>query len=119
MLVLSGLATTTRWLLFPVMTSVPGYLVLQSLHALTFACGHLAMMRLIVTRVPDRSAATVQGLYATVGSLTMAAATLAAGPLYRNYGGHGFQIMSLIALAGVCLVLTWVPLRRQATFDLA
>jgi len=119
MLVLSGAATTARWLLFPLMTSVPGYLALQSLHALTFACAHLAMMRLIVTRVPDRSAATVQGLYATVGSLTMAAATLAAGPLYRNYGGQGFQIMSLIAIVGVGLALMWVPLRRQATFDLA
>ena len=117
MLVLSGSAAITRWLLFPVLASFSGYLVLQSLHALTFACCHLAIMRLIVTRVADRSAATVQGLYATVGALTMAGATLVAGPLYRNFGEHGFQLMSVFVIAGLVPVLIWVGLDRQSTFE--
>jgi PPP family 3-phenylpropionic acid transporter len=119
MLMLSGFAALCRWLLFPVLTSVPGYLALQSLHALTFACCHLAMMRLVVTRVPERVASTVQGVYATLGAFTMSAATLVSGPLYRIFGGTGFQLMSGFVVVGLLISLIWVGTRRQAAFDVA
>jgi PPP family 3-phenylpropionic acid transporter len=118
MLLISGTAATVRWLLFPVLTSIPSYLVMQSLHSLSFACGHLALMRLIVMRVPDRSAATVQGLYVTVGALTMSAATVVAGSLYRVFHGHGFQIMSVFAISGLVAAVIWVGLKRQVAFEL-
>lgn len=118
MMLLSGLAAIVRWMLFPLLHSFPAYVGLQCLHALTFACCHLAVMRLIVTRAADRQAASVQGLYATTGALTMAAVTLASGPLYRAFAGEGFQMMALVVLIGLAPALFGVGLRSQARFDL-
>jgi len=117
MLVLSGSAAVLRWCLFPSVSTFAGYLALQSLHSLTFACCHLAMMRLIVARVPDRSAATVQGLYATVSALTMSAATLASGPLYRAFGGQGFQMMAVLLAISMVLAIVWIGVGRQEPGD--
>ena len=117
MLVLSGSAAIIRWLLFPLVTTASGYLLLQSMHALTFACCHLAMMRLVVERVENRFAVTVQGFYTTVGALAMSAATLASGPLFRNFGGTGFQLMAGVDVIAIVIAFVWVGVDRKSGPD--
>ncbi len=117
MMLLSATAAVTRWMLFPLVSSFSGYMALQCLHALTFACCHLAVMRVILARAADRQAASVQGLYTSASSLMLAAATLASGPLYRAFGGTGFQLMSIVVVVGLLPALIWVGLRRRTDPD--
>lgn len=117
MMLLSATAAVTRWMLFPLVNSFSGDMALQCLHALTFACCHLAVMRVILARAADRQAASVQGLYTSASSLMLAAATLASGPLYRAFGGTGFQLMSIVVVVGLLPALIWVGLRRRTEPD--
>lgn len=117
MMVLSAVAAVTRWMLFPLVDTAAAYLALQCLHALTFACCHLAVMRVILARAADRQAASVQGLYTSANSLMLAAATLASGPLYRHFGGTGFQLMSIVVVVGLLPALIWVGLKTRAESD--
>lgn len=118
MMLLSSAAAVARWLAFPLVDSVSGYLALQCLHALTFACCHLAVMRVVLARAADRQAASVQGLYTSASSLMLAAATLASGPLYRHFGGTGFQLMAVVVVIGLLPAILWVGLRTRAEPDM-
>ncbi len=118
MMLLSATAAVTRWMLFPLVVSASGYLALQCLHALTFALCHLAVMRVVLARAADRQAASVQGLYTSASSLMLAAATLASGPLYRHFGGTGFQLMSIVVIVGLLPALVWVGLKTRAEPDM-
>lgn len=118
MMLLSAGAAVTRWMIFPLIGSVSGYLALQCLHALTFACCHLAVMRIVLARAADRQAASVQGLYTAVSSLMLAAATLVSGPLYRQFGGSGFQMMSVLVVVGLLPALVWIGLKTRAEPEL-
>ena len=51
-------------------------------------------------------AATAQGIYAAVvGGIVMGSVTVAAGPLYRNFGGEAYAAMALIALIGTAAAI--------------
>ena len=107
MVVIGGAAATFRWAMFPLATSFLACASLQALHALTYACCHLGIMRLIVIRVPDGSAATAQGLYTTMNGLMLALVTFFSGQIFRALGGDGFATMAgLGALGAAVAVLT-------------
>lgn len=100
---LAGLAAIVRWtataldpplwLLFPI----------QTLHGLTFGAAHLGAIHFISAAVPERAAATAQGLYAAVtAGILMGSATLAAGPLYAALGANAYLAMAALAAVSAC-----------------
>ncbi len=100
-----GAAALLRWTLFPLDIGLPGYFLLQVLHGLTFGATFLGIQQAILTRIPDRSGGTAQGINAMIGGLMMAVATVLSGPLYRALGGWAFTTMVVPAAAGLAILL--------------
>jgi PPP family 3-phenylpropionic acid transporter len=105
---LGGLA---RWTLAAASTDLPALVVIQLLHAATFAGVHLAIVDLIAREAPQGLANTVQSLYAAAIGVAMGSAMLGAGALYQRLGGGAFLAMSLLALLAA---LTLLAARRRA-----
>lgn len=96
-----------RWSVMAVTTSVPILAVSQLTHGFTFALLHLAAMSLIGRLVPERSAATAQTLYGTLGlGLASAALTLVSGSLYARFGAGAFWTMAMLCAAAIPIALT-------------
>jgi PPP family 3-phenylpropionic acid transporter len=114
---LAAAAGLVRWTVAAFTTS-PGLLAcIQPLHGLTFALFHLAAIRLIVTVVPVRLAATAQAIYGTLCvGLSIALVTFASGLLYARAGGAAFLIMAALCLLAlpVCSGLSVPPETSRA-----
>jgi PPP family 3-phenylpropionic acid transporter len=95
LMAIAAAAAVVRW---TVMAFDPPLVVLfplQMLHALTFGAAHLGAIHFLAAAVPERYAATGQGLYATVASgIGMGGAYLIAGPLLHALGGPAFLFMA-------------------------
>lgn len=103
---LAALVGILRWSIFALDPDLPVLFVVNMLHAVTFGAMHLASIRILADHVPARMAGTAQTLHASLGAgVTMAALTLACGPLYAWAGGHGYWVMA--ALAALALVAVW------------
>jgi len=94
-----------RWIIFPHDLGFSGYMVLQCLHALTYASIHVGVQGRIVERVAEQKEASTQGLYFFYNGILMALTTFLSGYLYAWYGIAGFYAMSLVAALGCALVL--------------
>ncbi|HJU19175.1 MAG TPA: MFS transporter, partial [Stellaceae bacterium] len=99
--VLAGAAGILRWGVMAETAALPAMAAVEPLHGLTFALLHLACMQVFAETVPPSLAATALTLYGTVGiGAATALLTLASGPLYADFGAHGFWAMAaLCALA--------------------
>ncbi len=95
-----------RWLGMGFATGIYMFAALQTLHAISFACGHLALMHFIRQNVPARLRNTAQALYtAFAGGLLLSSVTWASGPLYTQFGGHAYLFMAAISLTGLVIAL--------------
>jgi len=112
---LAALAGLVRWTTMASTTSTVALAVVQPLHGFTFALLHLACMRWIGAFVPPHLAATAQSIYAVGATAMTASMTIVSGPLYADFGAHGFLVMAL--LCAVALPLTRGL--RAATVDKA
>nr|WP_321443959.1 MFS transporter [uncultured Cohaesibacter sp.] len=101
---ISGSLATLRWGLMPLDMPETGYLLLQMLHAGSFACSHLGTMFFIAAMVDDELSGTAQGLYTMLTGLLTAIATYASGIFYGDLGGNAFLIMAVISLIALMLV---------------
>jgi len=106
LLLLGGVAGILRWMLLALFTSLPVLVLVQLLHALTFAGTHLAAVYFLVRRAPAGLAATAQGLYGAIawGGL-FGLAMLASGTLYAAFAGAAFHAMAAMCLVGVFCAL--------------
>ncbi len=106
LLLLGGVAGILRWVLLALFTSLPVLVLVQLLHALTFAGTHLAAVYFLVRRAPAGLAATAQGLYGAIawGGL-FGLAMLASGTLYAAFAGAAFHAMAAMCLVGVFCAL--------------
>ena len=109
---LAGAASVLRWLFTAADPSLPALFVLQSLHGLTFGAAHLGAMQFMSRALPQRLAASAQGLYASVtAGVVMGIASLSAGPLYGAYEGQAYLGMAGLACVGlaasIALVQQW------------
>ena len=84
---------------------VPRLRVLQMPHALTFGAVYVGNQHAIARAVPEELTASAQGVFAMIGGLTMAVATLLAGPLYQALGANAFFVMIIPAAAGLLAIL--------------
>lgn len=112
-LLLGAVAGLARWTLAAGSTELWALIIIQLLHAATFAAVHLAIVDLIAREAPPGLANTVQGLYAAAIGIAMGSAMLGAGALYEGLGGSAFLAMSL--LAGVALLLLFAARRPAPT----
>jgi len=96
-----GITGGTAWL--------PTLAVAQAMHAASFACQHLAAMRILVELVPPDAQSSAQTLHAAVGvGLPLGVLTLAAGPLYAAAGGNAYW-----AMAALCAIALVIALRQR------
>ncbi|WP_170937329.1 MULTISPECIES: MFS transporter [Rhodomicrobium] len=102
LLVLAGGAAVLRWTITAYAPPLPVLFLTQTLHGLTFGAAHLGAMQFMSKALPERLAASAQGLYASVtAGVVMGSASLAAGPLYRNFGGGAYLAMAVLASVGL------------------
>jgi PPP family 3-phenylpropionic acid transporter len=114
LLLLGGVAGMLRWVLFALFTSLPVLVLIQLLHALTFAATHLAAVYFLVRQAPAGLAATAQGLYGAIawGGL-FGLAMLASGTLYAAFAGAAFHAMAAMCLVGVFCALMLLERDRE------
>lgn len=101
LLVLAGLLTAARWALTGLSTDLALLLLVQTLHAASFAATHLAAVHEIQRLAPPGLSATAQGLYAAYGTGALVGLTMpVTGWLYGAFGGGAFHAMAVMALIG-------------------
>lgn len=98
-------AAVLRW---SAMAFDPGgvaLVMLQLLHALTFAATYLGMMRAIAALAPPGLEARAQGVAAMLHAVAMAGAMALAGHIHAEEGAQMYLAMALIAAAGGLAVM--------------
>lgn len=101
-----------RWTFMSFDVGPAALLVLQILHAGSFALVHLGTMRFLNVAVPVRLAATGQSLFAvTAYGLGMGLVTYVSGQLYESVGPRAYLLMAALSLVSLVLTLflgrTW------------
>jgi MFS transporter, PPP family, 3-phenylpropionic acid transporter len=100
-----------RWLSMAVTTSLEVTMLVQVLHALSFAATHLGTMHFIRLMVPVHIKNRAQGFYSAIsGGLLMTASIWSSGLLYREYAGQTYIFMACISVAALALALAMVRL---------
>src|SRR5690606_6706113 len=107
-LLVAGFAAVLRWALFPLVLplggGIPGFVLLQTLHAFSTGLVLIGVPKMIAETVGEERLGSAQGLVFLANGLSMAVVTLLSGPLYAALGSSGFFVMAGIALAGTGLV---------------
>ena len=97
-----------RWIAFPLIwplgLGVPGFFAVQTLHALSTALILLGVQKLIADTVAEERTGAAQGLAFFANGFSMAAVTLASGPLYEASASNGFFVMVGVAALGLLLI---------------
>ncbi len=96
-----------RWTGMAFTNDLPLLVVLQLLHAGTFAACHLGAMAFIQRALPASGVALGQSIYYALGTgATQAVIFQFAGLLYARYGQHAFLGMTVISAVGLlCIVM--------------
>lgn len=114
-LMLSAGLATLRWAIFPVIwplgLGLPGFFIVQGLHAFSFGAALLGMQKMVAETVPEERTGAAQGVAFFASGFGMAAVTLASGPLYDAVGAGGFHAMAATTAAAFVLI---VLARRSA-----
>lgn len=106
-LIALGLACgIVRWTGMAFTTELPALVVLQALHAGTFAACHLGAMAFIQRALPSSGVALGQSIYYALGTgATQAVIYQFSGLLYARYGQHAFLGMTVISALGLVAML--------------
>jgi MFS transporter, PPP family, 3-phenylpropionic acid transporter len=105
-----------RWTGMAFTTELPALVILQALHAATFAACHLGAMAFIQRTLPPSGTALGQSLYYALGTGTAQAVIYQfAGVLYSEYGQRAFLGMTAISATGLVAL---VALTRSWTGEL-
>jgi PPP family 3-phenylpropionic acid transporter len=99
-----------RWTGMAFTTSLPALVLLQALHAGTFAACHLGAMAFIQRALPSNGTALGQSIYYALGTgATQAVIFQFAGLLYARFGQHAFLGMAGVSAVGLValLLLAW------------
>jgi len=105
------LGTALRWLLMAKAQSLTMLLILQPLHAISFALLWLTWLDFVKQNAPPPLLGRAQGALSTVVSLGSAVGILLWGPLYASRGAV-FVFDSAAVVAAGAAILSLVPLRN-------
>jgi PPP family 3-phenylpropionic acid transporter len=98
-----------RWTAMAYTTDLPALILLQALHAGTFAACHLGAMAFIQRALPSNGTALGQSIYYGLGTgATQAVIYQFAGLLYERFGQQAFLGMTAISAIGMICLLTLV-----------
>lgn len=114
LLIVGSLAAVLRWVAMAADPSGPILVLLQALHALSFAATYLGMIRAVAAFAPPGLEARAQGVSATVHAIAMAAAMAMAGQLHAVAGGRMYLAMGAIAALGGLVALGGLRWSRSA-----
>jgi PPP family 3-phenylpropionic acid transporter len=104
-------ASILRWTITAAAPSLPVLVLIQPIHAATFAMQHLSAMLVLSRCVPPERAATAQALHAALGyGAPTGLMMLLSGALYARFGGLAFLAMAVIGGSAILLV---APLARE------
>lgn len=105
-LVLIGVAASiVRWLAMATSPEVQTLVLLQSLHAVTYASSFLAITNYIADTVSEDNAAQAQGLLVNMELLVSSLGLIAFGWLVGMYGAKAYVASAgLAVLAGLCVL---------------
>lgn len=105
---IAGVAAIVRWIAYPLIEpaglGVPGFFVVQSLHALSTGMLLIGLQKMIGETAPEERTGAAQGAAFFATGFSMAAVTLASGPLYERLGTDGFYVMAVVAAAGLACI---------------
>jgi PPP family 3-phenylpropionic acid transporter len=108
LLVAALFGATVRWALLATVYSVPLLLLLQPLHALSFALWWIASLAYLDARAPAHAMATAQGLFTAAVAAGSVIGMVAWGTLYRRSAGSAvFGAATVIALLATLLAARW------------
>ncbi len=106
LLLAGSLFAALRW--FAMSLNLPIWLLflVQTFHAFSFAMLHIGAVYFISRAVPEKLAATAQGIYGAfaMGSL-LGILTMLSGPLYDHYSGTSYLGMALASV--IAALLSW------------
>ncbi len=112
LIALGGLAGAVRWSVTGLTPGLGILVVMQALHAFTFAATHLGAIYFISRRVPPALSASAQGLYsAMVMGLALGLAMLLSGKLFALYGAGAYQAMAAMAVLGTVAAVVLINKR--------
>jgi MFS transporter, PPP family, 3-phenylpropionic acid transporter len=104
-------ASVLRWTVIAAAPSLPILVLVQPIHAATFAMQHLSAMLVLSRFVPPERAATAQALHAALGyGAPTGLMMLLCGFLYAHIGGLVFLA---VAAVGGAAMLCVAPLARE------
>lgn len=108
-MIVAGSVAILRWLMFPFVEplgfGVPGFVVVQAMHALSMGVLLIGVQKVIGETVPEERTGAAQGISIFTTGTGTAIVMLLSGPLYPRLGASGFFVMAAIAVAGLALVL--------------
>jgi PPP family 3-phenylpropionic acid transporter len=111
LMIAGAAAALLRWVVMAFDPPLAVLFPVQMLHSLTYGAAHLGAIQFLSRAVPERFAATGQGLYAAVAAgIGAGFASLAAGPLYKSVQAGAFLVMALLALLSLIFAI-WLALR--------
>ena len=101
LLLLAGVAGIVRWAVLGYTTALPALIIVQALHAFTFAGTLIASIGFISERVPKDQVATAQGLYDGLAmGFIFGIAMAIAGWAYADMGAQVFYVMIMFSAFG-------------------
>jgi PPP family 3-phenylpropionic acid transporter len=105
LLLLGAGAACVRWIILAGTVDLPGLVVAQALHGVSFGATWLATMHYISSNAPDGMKASAQGAYASLSGIVMGVTLIAAGDLYGSYAGAAFYAMAGVSVVALLLAL--------------
>ena len=93
-----------RWTIFPMDVGFWGYVVLQAMHALTFAFVHIGLQHRLVESVREDQESSMQGAYVFYNGVFLALSTLLSGALYKQFGPSSYVAMSVLSIASLVII---------------
>jgi MFS transporter, PPP family, 3-phenylpropionic acid transporter len=102
-----------RWTIFPMDVGFWGYVVLQAMHALTFAFVHIGLQHRLVESVREDQESSMQGAYVFYNGVFLALSTLLSGALYREFGPSSYMAMSLLSIVSLGIIALAARLQPQ------
>ncbi len=112
-LIVAGIASVIRWVLFPFADTLAFLVALQLLHGLTFGAAHLGAVAILSKVVPSRWAGTGQGLFMMSIGVQMSAGLAVSGAIYETDPHAPFYLMAAVAAVGTVALIVLTPMIRR------
>ena len=121
LLALAAFGSTVRWLLVFAYPNVIVFCIAQTFHAFSFAMGHYAFMKYLISHIPHAQIPKAQGVYSALAlSWSTAVFTIFGGYLYEIEPRYAFlgMIVSTIPSMLIALIYRKLELRKQVLISI-